>query len=280
MKNFIYELTIPIIKFCEMIQMKKFIIICILIVSVIFISGCTSDEQASSDVSTSSHSNQESDNQNPELIIKQSDVPRLGLVGHSFFSVPKSTPDFHPDFHPDLGEGYDDDWKVDDLDENDLGSLAFVLIFGNSHPKYDEMQEYDNVLPLSARNVGQQSIWKDESGREVSVRLMKFDSSDNFYKNYAKFWDILVDLAKKNPPKPRDTFTNSPIEVISNKVDVNIGDYSYYISSQDRDNPDIQETNLVLLYKNNWVDISVTDETDESINEAIRIAKKVKGRLN
>lgn len=263
-----------------MIQMKKLLIIFILIIGIVFISGCTSDEQVNSEISTSSQSNQESDTQNPELIIKQSDVPGLSLVGHSFFAVPKSTPDFHPDFHPDLGEGYGDDWEIDDLDENDLGGLAMVLIFFNSHPKYDKMQEYDNVLPLSARNIGQQSIWKDKSGKEVSVKLMKFDSSDNFYKNYAKFWDILVDLANKNPPKPGDTFANNPIVGIYNKVDVNIGDYSYYISSQNQDNPDIQETNLVLLYKNNWVDISVTDETDESINEAIKIAKKVKSRLN
>ena len=47
--------------------MKKILIICILIVSVIFISGCTSDEQASSDVSTSSQSNQESDSKKNEL---------------------------------------------------------------------------------------------------------------------------------------------------------------------------------------------------------------------
>ena len=260
--------------------MKKLLIICILIIGIVFISGCTSDEQANSEISTSSQSNQESDTQNPELIIKQSDVPRLGLVDHRFFAVPKSTPDYHLDFHPDLGEGYDDDWEIDDFDENDLGSLAIVLVFLNPHPKYDEMQEYDNVLPLSARNIGQQSIWKDESGRGVSVRLMKFDSSDNFYKNYATFWDIAVDFVNKNPPKPDDTFANNPIVGIYNKVDVNIGDYCYYISSQDRDNPDIQETNLVLLYKNNRVDISVIDETDESINEAIRIAKKIKSRLN
>jgi len=259
--------------------MKRLLIIVILIVSIIFISGCTSDEQASSDISTSSQSNQESDAQTSNLIIKSSDVPGLSLVDYGFFAVPKSTPDFHPDFHPNLGEGYSDEWELYDLDENDLGDLAFISIFVNSHPKYDGMQGYDDVLPLSARNIGQQSIWKDESGREVSVNLMKFDSSDNFYENYAKFWDILVDVANKNPPKPDDTY-GGPFAIIFSKVDVNIGDYSYYTSSQNNDNPDIQETNLVLLYKNNWVDIKVIDETDESINRAIKIAKKVISRLN
>jgi hypothetical protein len=260
--------------------MKRLLIIVILIVSIIFISGCTSDEQANSEISTSSQSNQESDAQTSNLIIKSSDVPGLSLVDYGFFAVPKSTPDFHTDFHPNLGEGYGDDWKLDDLDENYLSGLAMSVIFMSSHPKYDDMQGYDDVLPLSARNIGQQSIWKDESGREVSVNLMKFDSSDNFYENYAKFWDILVDVANKNPPKPDDTSWTNPSVLILSKVDVNIGDYSYYTSSQNKDNPDIQETNLVLLYKNNWVDIKVIDETDESINRAIKIAKNVKSRLN
>ena len=78
--------------------MKKLLIICILIVSVIFISGCTSDEQTSSDISTSSQSDQKPDTQNPELIIKQNDVPRLTLSSYEFYAVPKSTPDIFKDF--------------------------------------------------------------------------------------------------------------------------------------------------------------------------------------
>jgi len=253
--------------------MKKLLIIYILIIGIVFISGCTSDEQANSEISKSSQSNQESDTQNPELIIKQSDVPGLSLVDHSFFAVPKSTPDFHPDFHPDLGEGYGDDWEIDDLDENNLVLIDIYLTSVNLYPKYDEMQGYDNVLPLGTRNIGQQSIWKDESGREVSVKLMKFDSSDNFYEKNAEYRDIFDNFRNKILPK-------NPSVGISNIVDVNIGDYSYYVSFQDQDNPDIQETRLLLAYKNNCVDISVTDETGESINEAIRIAKKVQSRLN
>jgi len=47
--------------------MKKLIIICILIISVVFISGCTSDEQASSEISMSSQNNEKSDTQNTDI---------------------------------------------------------------------------------------------------------------------------------------------------------------------------------------------------------------------
>lgn len=64
--------------------MKKLLIICVLILSVIFISGCTSDEQASSEISTSSQTNDQSD-----LILKSSDVPGFVLQEYSLFAYPK-----------------------------------------------------------------------------------------------------------------------------------------------------------------------------------------------
>ena len=89
--------------------MKKLLIICILIVSLVFISGCASDEQTSSEIITSSQNNQESDTQNPELIIKQSDVPGLSLNGYNFYAVPKST--------PEIGL---DDYNIDEVNETNL----------------------------------------------------------------------------------------------------------------------------------------------------------------
>jgi len=139
------------------------------------------------------------------------------------------------------------------------------------------IQMYDNVLPLGTRNVGQVSTWKEESGREVRVYLIKFDSSTSFVKSYAEAWGFLEDYAKKNPEKMSD---DGPFGNINNKVDLNIGDYSYYISQQDKHNLNIQITSLAFLYKNNYVTLQVKDETDDSVNEAIRIAKKIKSRLN
>ena len=63
--------------------MKKLLIIYILIVSIIFISGCTSDE-TNSESSTSSQTNSQSD-----LILRSSDVPGFVIQEYSFMSYPK-----------------------------------------------------------------------------------------------------------------------------------------------------------------------------------------------
>ena len=63
--------------------MRKLLIICILIVSVIFISGCTSDE-TNLESSTSSQTSGQSD-----LILKSSDVPGFVLQEYSFVAYPE-----------------------------------------------------------------------------------------------------------------------------------------------------------------------------------------------
>jgi len=243
--------------------MKKLLIICILMVSILFISGCTSDEQASSDISTSSQSNQESDTQNPELIIKQSDVPGLTLAGYHYFAVPKSTPDYSIDY-----------LNIDEVNETNLLQIFWLPVTGKMNS-----QNYNNVLPLGTRNIGQYSIWRDESGREVEVELIKFDSSNSFHKYYAEAWDVLVDYANQNPQSFSDSSMIS-LDDINNKVDLSIGDYSFYNSKQNQYNADIQETSLVMLIGNNYVTIMVKDEASESVNKAIRIAKKIESRLD
>jgi len=244
--------------------MKKSLIICILIIGIVFISGCTSDEQASSEILTSSQSNQKSDTQNPELIIKQSDVPGLTLVVYNFYSVPKSTPDIGIDY-----------LNIDEVNETNLVPILMLpsLVLMNS-------QKYDNVLPIGTRNVGQFSTWKDESGREVDVSLIKFDSSNSFHNYYAEAWDVLVDYANQNPQELSGSSGWISMDDINNKVDLSIGDYCYYISKQNQYNADVQETGLVMLYKNNYVRITVKGETGDSENDAIRIAKKIKSRLD
>ena len=61
--------------------------------------------------------------------------------------------------------------------------------------------------------------------------------------------------------------------------DLNIGDYSYYVSTTDI-NTDIKATKITFIYKNNLVLMDVIDDEDKSFNEAIRIAKLVKSRLD
>lgn len=246
--------------------MKKLLIICILIVSLVFISGCASDEQTSSEIITSSQNNQESDTQNPELIIKQSDVPGLTLSSHNFYAVPKSTPDVVEDFLDKRG--------ITEVNE----TIKMMIAMWGPTMALGDSEQYTDVLPIGTRNVGQRSKWSDESGRSVVVMLIKFDSS-SFSKYYAEGWDALVDEINQNPQLDSKSSLIST-EDVNNMVHLSIGDYCYYVPRQDPNNSDIQQTSLVLLYKNNYVAVSVTDETDESINEAKRIAQKIKSRLD
>ena len=208
--------------------MKKLLIICILIVSVIFISGCTSDEQASSDISTSSQSNQESDTQNPELIIKPSDVPGLTLEEYVLYAVQKNT----------------------------------IYVYGNE----SDRTRYTNTLRIGYRNVGEESRWYDQSGRFVKIELSKYDSNSGLME--------LISNMKERYEEIKD-----PEGVKSDFGDPNIGDYSFYLSTIDL-NTDIQGTFIFFIYKNNYVNVMVSDEKDESFNEAIRISKRVKSRLD
>ena len=138
-------------------------------------------------------------------------------------------------------------------------------------------EQYTDVLPIGTRNVGQTSQWRDESGRRVEVYLIKTDSS-SFNKYYAEGMDAIIDQVNKDPQQYSGSWTLST-EDVNNMVHLNIGDYSYYIPRLDSKNPDIQQTDLVFLYKDNLVMVIVIDETDESISEAKRIAKKIKSRL-
>lgn len=218
-------------------QMKKSLIICILIVSVIFISGCTSDEQASSEISMSSQSNQKSDTQNPELIIKQSDVPGLTLdQNYDLYAVQKNT----------------------------------IYVYGNESDRV----RYANTLRIGYRNVGEESQWKDQSGRQVKVELSKYDSNSGLIELISNTKDVWGTTSKEELKVAEDEHG-----VKFDFGDPNIGDYSIYRSVTDL-NTDTQGTLLYFIYKNNYVYIVVSDEKDKSFNEAIRIAKIVKSRLD
>jgi len=220
-----------------MIQMKKLFIIIILIFSVIFISGCTSNEKTNSETSPDSQINQNLDTQSVDLIIKSKDVPGLTLSqNYKFLAVPKNT----------------------------------LYVYGDNGI---DQKRYTNTLPIGYRNVGEESTWRDQSGRKVTVTLFKYDSNLELIElisNAEEYWDS----------------TKEEWEVAGVETDVkfdfgelNIGDYSRYISSTDI-NTDIQGTTLTFFYKNNLVTVFVTDEKDKSLDEAIRIAKLVKSRLD
>jgi len=119
---------------------KKILLTCILIVGIIFIAGCISEEKTDAGTPASSQISQESGDQASDLILKPSDVPGLTLEDYSLIAVSKSS----------------------------------IHTFKNE--SYNKEYAYKDVLPLGTRNVGQYSTWVDESGRAIFVRLDKYDS--------------------------------------------------------------------------------------------------------
>lgn len=218
--------------------MKKLFIISILIFSVIFISGCTSDEKTNNETSPDFQINQNLDTQSVDLIIKSKDVPGLTLSqNYRFIAVPNNT----------------------------------LYVCGDN--KIDK-KRYTNTIPIGYRNVGEESTWSDQSGRKVTVTLIKYDSNLGFIElisDTKETWDT----TKKEELK--DVEVENGVNLDFGESD--IGDYSFYLSSIDI-NTDIQTTVISFMYKNNIVTVEVIDENDKSFNDAIRIAKIMKSRLD
>ncbi len=78
--------------------MKKLLIICILIVSVIFISGCTSDDKTNSE--SFSSDSQQSNIQETKLILNRGDVPGFTLHSYHFKYHTKVTEYYLGDGNP------------------------------------------------------------------------------------------------------------------------------------------------------------------------------------
>ena len=108
----------------------------------------------------------------------------------------------------------------------------------------------------------------------MKVELFKYDSNSGLIElisNMKDEWDTT--------PKEEIKDAEDKQGVKFDFGDPNIGDYSFYLSSI-YINKDTQSTGLYFIYKNNFVQVAVADEKDDSFNEAIRIAKLVKSRLD
>ena len=213
--------------------MKKLLLTCILIMSIIFIAGCIGDEKTDAGTPASHQINQESDGQTTDSILKPSDIPGLTLDRHEFWAVPKN-----------------------------------MLYVCNETGR----TSYTNTLPMGYRNVGEDSQWRDQSGREVRIILNKYDSAPNHA------------IESLTNTTARDNYGEVIAEHFPDGFDYDwgdphIGDCSWYLASTDQ-STDIQTTGIWLVYNNNYVTMSVIDEKGKSKKEAIRIAKVIKSRLD
>jgi hypothetical protein len=168
------------------------------------------------------------------ILINESDVPGLSLKEHYYMSIPESR--------------------------------SFIFGEGNESGNVPGMEKYTDALPKGTRHVGQSLYWADDSGRNVQVLLLRYDSK-------SKFEDIFVKTLD-NYKKHNKELTDKGVEV----DDPDIGDYSFYYLSRNPQS-DIRTVSLYFTYKNYYAKIYVKDIKEKSLDEAIRIAKIVENRL-
>jgi hypothetical protein len=122
--------------------MKKLSFIFIIILGIIFISGCIgglkSITEPPSKTPTASSINQKSDVKTSQLIPNPDDVPGYTLKYHYFYAIPQNSS------------------YVRDSDS------------------FNETR-YENVLPVGYRNVGQASGWSNNNG-SIDVIISRYDS--------------------------------------------------------------------------------------------------------
>ena len=223
---------------------KKLFLTCILTLGIILIAGCIGEEKTNPETPASHQITQESDTQTTNSILKPGDVPGLTLDSDSeLWAVPKNT----------------------------LYVVPKILL--NTLGNETNRKRYGDTLPIGYRNVGENSLWTDQSGRSVRIFLSKYDSDPNS-KLIESFTDSKDNFEEEYVAK-REHEPNTDYDW----GDPHIGDCSVYCAQTDTDT-DIQTTQISFVYNNNWVCLFVEDEKDKSKKEAIRIVKVIKSRLD
>ena len=221
---------------------KKLLLICILVMSIIFITGCIGEEKPDTGTLSTSQNNQQSNSQTTELLLKQNDLLGYALKSYSFKAYPKVT------------EFY-------------LNNQNFLT-------------KYSGVLPEGKRNVGQSMEWQEmvDQGLTVTVDLTKYDSNSGF-EDYLELTENIMheSLNKLDSEKKEEFIIGYGFE----EGNPDIGDHSYYKSmAYAGPSTGIHATYLTFYYKNYLCQITVLDAKDKSKNEAIRIAKIIESRLD
>ena len=222
--------------------MKKLLLICILIMSIIFITGCIGEEKPDTETLSTSQNNQQSNSQTTELLLKQNDLSGHALTSYSFKAYP----------------------KVTEFYSNNQNFLT----------------KYSDILPEGKRNVGQSMEWHQMTDQRltVTVDLTKCDSNSGFEDYLELIENIMHESLNELDSKEKEEFiTGYGFE----EGNPDIGDHSYYKSmAYGGPSTGIYATGLTFYYKNYLCHITVLDAKDKSKNEAIRIAKIIESRLD
>jgi len=234
--------------------MKKSLIICILIIGVIFISGCTNEEQTETPIS--SQNSRESATEPTGSILKSGDVIGFTFSYH-FYAVPKNT----------LFVCNNDNVKS-------LGGIG-----GNLPLNKFGAKGYTDTLPLGYRNVGEDYTWDDQSGKLVSVSVIKYDSDpdslliETFTNTKERQEKQFAEFKELGELEKQEEYGDSDVS------DPQIGDISYFVSLTDPET-DIQLARIAFIHDTTHVSVMVADEKGISKETAIRISKIIEKRLN
>ncbi|MDP2217390.1 MAG: hypothetical protein Q8J68_08900 [Methanolobus sp.] len=212
------------------VDLKNMFIIYVLIACVLF-SGCMGvDNKEVSEASFVSQTNSES-TQVPDFIVKPEDVPGFNLLAYIIYSVPES-----------------DSFELSDIPKIE-GNLT-------SH--------YPFASPKGVCNVGEATIWIDQSERGVSASIYKFDSDLGIDEHFVYVKKIIDGKI--------------PASEVVEFGSCSIGTECYYNRIEQRSG--FFTTQLTFFTSNNeMVIVGVTDDKEKSLDEAIRIARIVEGRL-
>lgn len=221
--------------------MKKLLLICIVIVGIVFVAGCIGGEKTSSETSPDSQTNPKSDTQNPDLILTLSDFPSGYKLEYSAkHAVLKSS-------------------ECNVIN----GCLNETLTTNNKL-----IIRYNDALPIGTRFVGSSVKFTHNSGRELHLNYLIFDSNNG-----------LKELLDKQRNDEAGKILKLAGAFKVQKGQANIGDESFY-NILTVPTYDIEYIELVFIDGKKYVSIVSTDEKGKGLEEALRIAKIVESRLN
>jgi len=146
--------------------MKKILIICILIVSIIFISGCTSEEKTNSETSTNS--------QTSDLLIKPSDLPK------GYFSSEYTT------------------YAISQGDSFEMLSDFFSVI--NSKNKYE------GDIPSGKKRIATTFKLSNYDNIKMSVLIYEFDSNSGLKEYISGMESLIIEKQKEYETTPYPDF--------------------------------------------------------------------------
>lgn len=230
--------------------MKKLLLICILILSIIFISGCTSEEKTNSETSTNSHTS--------DLLIRPSDLPK-GYYSSEYTTFAISQ-----------------------------GNSFTIQNYGSGSDIFNSENMYEGDIPSGKKRISTTfKLSNNENNIPMNVFIYEFDSNsglqDFFSSMESEYKKVKEEKEKMWDPNVSNLSYEYDLETSL------VGDYStQYTYFEQVDNEFIASGSLFFCYKNYlvWILVQQPGEGDgeaqkETIQkETLKVAKAIKSRLD